>query len=183
MLRRWRCPPDRHRSSEGQCRGVVRRRHVVPQPRDPAVGRRTRRCRPGRGHPHIRARHAQVLPGSGQMVDPPARPVPHPDHDPRSQHGVPSVSTRRSASVHPRTAGGLQLRHHHHHGVSDERLPGRLRADHLRGTGGKIKVPLVEGHPELRPAGHPDDAVLRPTSGDAAGRIAARADLHRQARL
>ena len=67
---------------------------------------------------------------------------------------------RRGTPVHPSTAAWLQLRHHHHDGVPDERLPGRVRADRLRDAGRRIEVPLVEGHPARCAAGHPDDAVL-----------------------
>ncbi len=179
--RRRNRPPDRHRGSQGQCRGVVRCRHVLPESSDPTVGRCARRRRSGGGRPHVRGRHPQTPPSSGQMADPAARSVPHPDEDPRSQHRVPGVS-RRGAPVHPSAAGRLQLRHHHHDGVPDERLPGRVRADRhetrqasRNSTGGKT--------PALRPASHPDDAVLRPAPGDAADCLTARAALRRQARL
>ena len=73
---------DRSRAWAG--RGLDRRRPDVPEPRDPAPGRRARGLGPGRRRP---ARHRRAPPRSravdGPVVDPPAGQLPRRDADPR----------------------------------------------------------------------------------------------------
>ena len=72
-------------AARGRDRRLDRRRHDVPERRDPAAGQGARGLGPGRRRPHLRAGHRQGGAGAGQVVHPQAGELPRRDADPRPQ--------------------------------------------------------------------------------------------------
>ena len=98
-------------AARGTGRRVDRRRHDVPERRDPDARQGARRLRPRRRRPAHRGGHAPLLPGAGEVVHPQAGQLPHRDRHPGPQLRAAGVPARRRDAVRAPPAGRVLVRH------------------------------------------------------------------------
>ena len=154
---------DRRRARAG--RRLDRRRHDVPEQRDPAPGQGARGLGPGRGGPNPAAGHRQGGARSpAKWLDPPAGQLPRRDPDPGSQLGHARVPGERRAPVPASAPVGLLARHDDHDGVPRQRLLGEVHADRVRAVRASPEVPLLERHEALPHPGGAHGPLLQPAA-------------------
>ena len=159
-------PAHRHHGGLGTDRRVDRRRHDVPERRDPDAGQGARRLRPHRRGAAHRGGHASASSGSRPSGSSASSPATSP---------TPTSPTSTPACGRSGAMSAMQYVHHLPAGFSCvttltmsflvQRLLGQVRADRLLAAGRHVEVPLVARHQALPAAGRADVAVVQPAEG------------------